>query len=89
MKQEDMAVAAIAKEGAAELSDVRRRLHPARCRRIEVAKGLQLSILAFRQNLNPHGGRHIESAVLGLVCLPCLQRVAVVTDTPAALGTLG
>jgi hypothetical protein len=39
--EEDLTVAAITKEGAAELSDIRRCFHPARRRRVEVFKSLR------------------------------------------------
>src|SRR5438067_12760944 len=72
--REDMVVTAIAKNRTAAFSDIRRRLHPTRRLRIEIAQGLQLSILRFREDLNPHGGRHIRRGVLWLVLLSCLQR---------------
>src|ERR1700730_6817253 len=46
--QENSVEAAITKEGAAELSDIRRCFHPARRFRIEISKFLHLSILFFR-----------------------------------------
>src|SRR5437763_9925629 len=54
--REDMVVTAIAKNRTAAFSDIRRRLHPTRRLRIEIAQGLQLSILRFREDLNPRGG---------------------------------
>ena len=67
MKHEDMAVATIAKEGAAEFSNICWCLHPARGLRIEAPKALQLSILFFRQQLNAHRSSHINSVAFGLV----------------------
>ena len=46
--QEDCIEAAIAKEGAAELSDLRRGFHPAGRFGIEISKLLQPSIFFFR-----------------------------------------
>src|SRR5260221_4732668 len=45
--REDMVVAAVTKEGAAEFSDVSRSLHPARRFRIELSRFLQLPVLSF------------------------------------------
>ena len=45
---EDMAEAAISKDGAAEFSNIRRCFQPALRFRIELSKFLQLSILFFR-----------------------------------------
>ena len=84
--REDMVVTAIAENRAAACSNIRRRLHPTRRLRIELAQRLQLSILRFREDLNPDGSRHIRRAVLRLVFLSCLQRFPVVTDTAAAFG---
>src|ERR671914_490539 len=84
--REDVVVTAIAKNSAATFSDISRCLHPTRRLRIEIAQRLQLSILRFREDLNPHGGCHICRAVLRLVFLSCLQRFLVVTHTTAAFG---
>ena len=51
---EDVVVAAIAKEGAAEASDVRRRRDPAGRLRVELSECLQRSIFVFRQELDSH-----------------------------------
>ena len=51
--REDVVVTAIAKNRAAACSDIRRCLHPTRRLRIELAQRLQLSILRFREDLNP------------------------------------
>jgi hypothetical protein len=45
--EEDLVIAAIAEEGAAEFSDIRRCLHPARRFQIELSEFLQFSILFF------------------------------------------
>ncbi len=49
---EDMIVATIAKDGAAELSDLRRCFQPARRFQIEIPKLLEISIFLFRQDLD-------------------------------------
>src|SRR5688572_18787823 len=85
--REDMVVTAIAENRAAACSNIKRCLHPTRCLRIELAQRLQLSIPRFREDLNPHGGRHVRRAVLRLVLLSCLQRFPVVTQTAASFGT--
>src|SRR5205814_10374957 len=46
--QEDSAVAAIAKQGADVLPDIRRRFHPARRFRIELSQPLQIPVLILR-----------------------------------------
>lgn len=56
MKHKDMAVAMIAKEGAAEFSNISRCLYPALCFRIKFPKFLQLPILLFIQKLDTHVG---------------------------------
>src|SRR3989304_1190544 len=71
MIHEDIVVAAITKEGAAEFSNIRRCFHPARRFRIEISKFLQLSILFFRQKLNAHGSCHIYSAIFWLMLFAC------------------
>lgn len=87
MVGEDLVVAAITKEGTAELSNIRRCLHPARRFRVEIPKFLQFPILFLRQKLNAHRSRHIHSGIFWLVFFPCLQRFAVVTNTSAAFRT--
>ncbi len=47
MKHKDVVVAAMTKEGAAKLSNLRWCLHPAIRLRIELTQGLQHSILFF------------------------------------------
>src|SRR6476620_4531515 len=79
--RENMLVTAIAEDRAAALSDVRRCLHPTRRLGIELAQRLQLSILRFREDLNPHGGSHVHRTVFRLVFLSCLQGFPVVTHT--------
>src|SRR5947209_16666570 len=68
--QEHRIVAAIAKEGAAELSDLRRGFHPARRLQVELAEILKLPVLFFRQKLDAHGRRQIDGAILWLVLFP-------------------
>lgn len=60
MIHEDMAVAAITKDGAAEFPNIRRCLDPTRCLRVEISKLLQRSILSFRHELDAHGSSHIH-----------------------------
>ena len=48
VRREDGVVAAIAIDGTAKFSDIRRCFHPARSLRIELSKFLQFSILFFR-----------------------------------------
>jgi hypothetical protein len=48
MKHKDMTVATIAKEGAAEFSNLRRCFHPALRFRIEISKLLQRPVFFFR-----------------------------------------
>jgi len=67
---EDMVVAAIAKQGAAQSSYLSRCFHPARRLRIEISKLLQIQVLFFRQKLNPHGSSHISGAVFWFVFFP-------------------
>src|SRR5580658_1424228 len=62
--------AAITKEGAAEFSDSRRRIHPARRFRIELSKFLELSILFFGQELDAHGGGNVHRVVSWFIFLP-------------------
>src|ERR1035438_7212552 len=78
---ENRVKAAIAKEGAAEFSDVRRCLHPDRSFRVEISKFLQLSILSFRQQLNAHGICHAHCAISWFMFFPRFQRFTVVAKT--------
>jgi len=55
MVHEDTAVAAIAKNRAAEFPDNSGRLHPTRRFRIETSELLQRSILLFGQKLDADG----------------------------------
>ena len=68
MPDEDSPVASITVERATELSDLSRRLYPARSFRIEFSKLLQFKIFLFGQKLDAHGRRHANGAVLRLVC---------------------
>ena len=87
MKHKDLAVAAVAKEGAAEFPNLSRRFHPALRFCVEISKFLQRTVFCFRQKLDAHGGREINSVtgrvntLLFSFLLPC----SVVTDAPAAL----
>src|SRR5687768_4244252 len=85
MVQEDRIVTAITKKRPAQLPDPRRRFHPARRLRIEVAQLLQLPVFRLRQYPDAHGFRHIDGAVLGLILLPRLERLGIVADAAAAL----
>src|SRR5581483_9867865 len=84
--QENRVVAAIAEEGAAEFSDLRRCLHPTGRLRIELAKFLQLAILLFGEKFDAHGGRHAHGVVFGFVFFSCVQRFAVVAKASAPGG---
>ena len=86
MKHKDMVVAAISKDGAAEFSNLSRCFQPALSLGIEVSKFLQRSILFFRQELNAHGGGHINRVTAWR--LPLLRRLTVVTNLSAAGRTL-
>src|SRR5258708_16140806 len=81
---EDAAEAAIAKNGATELSNLGRRFHPARRFRIEISKRLKFSLLFFRQQLDSDRSCHVDSAVFRLSFFPGLQRFPVIAKTPAA-----
>ena len=48
MVHEDIAIAAISKEGAAKLSNIRRCFYPTRRFRVEISKFLQLSVFFLR-----------------------------------------
>ena len=60
---EDMAVATVTEEGASELPDLIRCLHPTRRLRIKVAQLLQRAIFFFGQKLYTHGRGHIQRIV--------------------------
>src|SRR5450432_3388450 len=66
---ENAAVTTITINRAAEFPDSRRRLHPARRLRVELAQLLQREIFLFRQKLDAHGRGHIHDAVFGFVFL--------------------
>src|SRR5262249_12977925 len=68
--EKDGVVSAIAKESAAEFSDIRRSLYPARRFPIELAKFLQPAILLFRKELNAQGRCHIRCAASCFVFFP-------------------
>src|SRR5690606_11791720 len=82
---EDMFVAAVGEDRAAELANLGRRLDPARRRGVELTELLQLPILRLRQNLDAHVRRHIDRVTpFGLGCLPRLPRFAVIAQASAA-----
>ena len=89
MPDEDATVAAIAIEGPAELSDLGRRLDPARSFRIELAQFLEREIFFFGQKLDAHGCGHTDGAILRLIFFSRRQRFIVVTKTHAIAGRLG
>ena len=57
---ENMTVPEITKDGAPELSDIRRCLYPARRFRVKLSECLQLTILFLVQNLDAHVSRHTD-----------------------------
>src|SRR5579863_7174635 len=59
--------AAIAKKGAAEFSDIGRRLHPARGFGVELSEFLQFAILLFRQKLDAHRRCHFFGVPLRFI----------------------
>lgn len=81
---EDAAEAAIAEDGAAKISDLRRGLQPAGGLRVEFAQSLQFVILPFRQQLDAHGRSQMHGAVFRFEFRPGLQRVLVVAGAGAA-----
>src|SRR5271157_3754094 len=89
MIHEDVSVAAIAEESAAELSNIGGRLHPTRRFRIEASEHLQPSILLFGEKLDADGGRHIERAArMQPFLFPRLLTSPVVTHVPAFFRAL-
>src|SRR6186997_1588488 len=78
---EDAPVAAVAIERSALLSDVSRRLYPARSLRIEFAQLLKVEVFFFRQERDAHLRRHAHHTILWLMFLSRLQRLIVVTKT--------
>jgi len=89
MKHEDMAVATIAKEGAAEVSNIGRCLYPALRFRIKFSKFLQLSILVFIQKLDTHSCCEINSITswVNTFLFSFFLPFSVVTNTSAAFRT--
>ena len=89
MKHEDMAVATIAKEGAAEFSNSSRCLDPALRFRIKFSKFLQLSILVFIQKLDAHSGCEINSVTSRVNTLLFSSHLpfSIVTDTSTTFRT--
>lgn len=89
MIHEDMTVAAIDKEGAAEFSNIRRCFHPTGRLRIEISKSLQFSILFFCQKLDAHDGCHINGVAswIHTFLLPRLLPITVITYASAAVWT--
>src|SRR5678815_3620463 len=85
---EHLAVAAIAEEGSTELPELRRCLDPARRLGVELAQLLQRSVLFLGQQIDAHGGRHVDRASRRLVLFPGCKRFLVVADAPAPGGAL-
>src|ERR1039457_6415787 len=67
---EDATVTTITINRAAEFPDIRRRLHPARRLRVELAQLLQREIFLFRQKRDAHGRSHIHDAVFRFKFFP-------------------
>src|SRR5690349_6331322 len=87
--EEDVIVAPIAEDGAAEFSDLSRRLHPARRLQIELSEQLQVAILIFGQEFDADRRCHIDGAVFWFVLFPGGQRLTIVTETATAVWTFG
>ena len=84
---EHVVITAIAEERTPMASDVWRRLDPARSLLIKLSQVLQLAVLIFRQNLDPHTPRQINSAFFWFVFLPRFKRGPVIACAGAALGS--
>jgi hypothetical protein len=84
-----MAIATIAKQGAAEFSNLRRCLYPALRFRIKFSKFLQRTILVFIQELDPHRGCEINGVTrwVNTFLFSFFLPFSVVTDTSAAFRT--
>src|SRR5688572_30523625 len=80
-------VAAVAKQGPAELPDGRRSLQPARCFQVEVPELLQVPVFFFCQQLNAHAGSQLHSIPFRLVFFPGVQGFPIVTEAPAVFWT--
>ncbi len=87
MKHKDMTVATIAKEAAAEFSNIGRCLYPALRFRIKLSKFLQLSILVFIQKLDTHRGCEINRVTsrVNTFLFSFFLPFSVVTDTSDGL----
>lgn len=77
---EDLVVATVAKDGAAEIADFGRSEHPTRSFCVEISKRLKLTILLFGQDFDAHFRRHRKCVITGFVLLPCIKGPAVVTN---------
>ena len=89
MKYEDMAVAAIAKEGTAEFSDIGRSLYPALRLRIKFSKFLQRPVLVFVQKLDPHSRCEVDRIAGRVHTFPFsfFLPFSIITDASAASWT--
>src|SRR6186713_1130526 len=85
---EDLAVAPVAEQRAAEGPDVGRCTDPAGRRRVELAERLQVPVLVLGQEFDAHRGSHVDGAALRLVLLAGLERLTVVADTSASCRAL-
>ena len=83
---EDLAIAPVTEQGAAEGPDLGWRVDPAGGLQVELAKLLQGAVLRFGQQVDAHGGGHFDGAVVGLVLFSGGSGFAVIAGASAAGG---
>lgn len=83
---EDLAIAPVTEQGAAEGPHLGWRVDPAGGLQVEVAELLQGAVLRFGQQVDAHGGGHFDGAVVGLVLFSGGSGFAVVAGASAAGG---
>ena len=86
---EDLAVASIAVQRAAQRPELGWRLDPAGLLRVELAERLQFAVLRLGEERDAHRVGHLDGAVRGGVLLAGLARLGVVAGAAAAGGAFG